>query len=60
MRTFIKIVRDRDQTILEQDIAELPDGRALVRAISQLLDRIVAAHPKTDLTGFTIKVGERG
>jgi hypothetical protein len=56
MRTLIKIVRDRDQSVLEQDVAEVADGSAVGRAIGELLARIRSAHPETDLSAFTVKV----
>ena len=57
MPTLIKIVRDRDQTVLEQDLADVSDGTSLGQAISNLIARIVKAHPQTELRNFTIKVG---
>lgn len=56
MRTLIKIVRDRDQSVLEQDIVDQADGTAIGRAIGELLARIRSAYPKTDLSNVTIKV----
>ena len=56
MRTLIKIVRDRDQSVLEEEITEVSERYSIGKAISDLLDRIRAAHPQTELCGFTIKV----
>lgn len=56
MRTLIKIVRDRDQSILEEDITEVSERYSIGKAINDLLDRIRMAHPQTELWGFTIKV----
>jgi hypothetical protein len=56
MRTLIRIVRDRDQSVLEEDITDVTERYSIGRAISDLLDRVRAAHPKTQLSDFTIKV----
>jgi hypothetical protein len=56
MRTLIRIVRDRDQSVLEEDIAEVSERYSVGRAINDLLDRIRVAHPQTELWGFTVKV----
>jgi len=56
MRTLIKIVRDRDQSVLEEEITEVSERHSIGKAISELLDRIRAAHPRTELSDFTIKV----
>jgi hypothetical protein len=58
MRTLIKIVRTRDQTVLEQEVAELCDATAVDRVIGDLLARIRKAHPRTVLRDFIITVGE--
>ena len=58
MPTMIKIVRDKDQSVLEQDIAEAADGRSLAQKISDLFARITKAHPQADLSNLTIKIGE--
>jgi hypothetical protein len=57
MRTLIKIVRDRDQSVLEQDVADVADANAIGRAISDLLARIHTDHPHADLGNLTIKIG---
>jgi hypothetical protein len=56
MRAQIRIVRDRDQSVLEEDIADISDSYWVGKAISDLLDRIRTAHPRTELLDFTIKV----
>jgi hypothetical protein len=56
MRTLIKIVRDRDQSVLEEDIADVSERYSIGKAISDLLDRVRKAHPETGLWDFTIKV----
>jgi len=56
MRTLIKIVRDRDQSVLEEDVTDVSECYSIGKAISDLLDRVRAAHPQTELWGFTIKV----
>jgi hypothetical protein len=56
MRALIRIVRDRDQSVLEQDVADVADGSSLGAVIHGLIDRIRTAHPQTELLDFTIKV----
>jgi hypothetical protein len=56
MRTLIRIVRDRDRSVLEEDVADVSECYSIGRAISDLLDRVRAAHPRTDLWDFTIEV----
>jgi hypothetical protein len=56
MRALIRIVRDRDQSVLEEDVTEVSERYSIGKAISDLLDRVRAAHPQTELWGFTIKV----
>jgi hypothetical protein len=56
MRTAIKIVRDKDQSVLEEDVADVSEHNPIGRAINDLLDRVRKAHPRTDLWDFTIKV----
>lgn len=56
MRTLIRIVRDRDQSVLEEDITDVSERYSIGKAISDLLDRVRRAHPQTELWDFTIKV----
>ena len=56
MRAHIRIVRDRDQSVLEQDVADVADGSSLGAVIHGLIDRIRSAHPQTELLDFTIQV----
>jgi hypothetical protein len=56
MRTLIRIVRDRDQSVLEEDITDVSERYSVGKAISDLLDRVRMAHPQTELWDFTIKV----
>ena len=56
MQALIKIVRDRDQSVLEEDIADISDRYWVGKAISDLLERVRTAHPQTELLDFTIKV----
>jgi hypothetical protein len=58
VQTLIRIIRDRDQTVLEQDVADLADGTTIGRKVSDLLARIREAHPQADLTNLTIKIGD--
>jgi hypothetical protein len=56
MRVRITITRNRDQSILEEDVAVVSDGAAIGAAIQRLLIQVQTVHPNTDLSNFTIKV----
>jgi hypothetical protein len=57
MRAKIEIIRDRDGTVLDQDVASVNGAASIGEAISRLLVHIEASHPNADLSKLTIKVG---
>lgn len=60
MRVRITITRNRDQSILEEDVAVVSDGASIGAAIQRLLMHVQTVHPNTDLSSFTIKVEPDG